>query len=232
MTRCRLAIGLVVSACFIWPVAALAEEETPVGKPVAMPIVPAPADCVVAPRTVEELRELIGTPEPFVPPPPDATPPPQPTPAPRPTTPPSEPAEPATIAAISATVYHFLACVNAGDMLRGYALYTDEFVRTSVFFDPAMERPPVPVPPDQRVTLLDITYVRVYPDDRVGAVIVIDDPLAPSPAEPYFFVFREVDGDWLFDEWPVTTFLAGVDVDEGNAEVAPTVAPVDPYLSN
>jgi hypothetical protein len=201
-------IVVVVLGCLVWPAGGLAQQATPVVGSIALPVTPDPADCVVAPRTVEELRALIGTPEPFVPPPPDATPPPRPTPASRPTTPPSEPADAETIAGIVATTYHFLACVNAGDMLRGYALYTDEFVRTTVFLDPSIERPPRPVPADERVTLLDVVYVRVFPDGRVGAVIVIDDPLAPSPAEPYFFVFREIDGAWLFDEWPATTFLS------------------------
>jgi hypothetical protein len=193
-----------VLALVVGPVAGTAQVATPVAGPIALPATPQPDECVVEPRTVDELLELVGTPEPFAPPPQNAAPL---TPAPRPTTPPSEPADAATIAGITATAYHYLACVNAGDMLRGYALYTDEFVRTGIFIDPAMERPPVAVPPDQRVTLLDVVYVRVYPDGRVGAVIVIDDPLAPSPAEPYFFVFREVDGVWLFDEWPTTTFL-------------------------
>jgi hypothetical protein len=200
--------GAWLLALVVGSTAAVAQEATPAAGPLALPATPHPDECLVAPRTADELRELIGTPEPFVAPPPDATPAPPPSPAPRPTTPPSEPAGAETIAAVTATAYHFLACVNAGDMLRGYALYTDEFVRASVFFDPAMERPPVAVPSDQRVTLLDVVYVRVYPDGRVGAVIVIDDPLAPSPAEPYFFVFRQVEGVWLFDEWPTTTFMS------------------------
>jgi len=77
--------------------------------------------------------------------------------------------------------------------------------------DPSLEQPAAAEPPAERVTLLDVVYVREYPDGRVGAVVVIDDPLAPSPAEPYFFVFIREGDRWLFDEWPTTIFLPTLD---------------------
>ena len=190
---------------------------TPVADDRGLPVVPDPAECVVEPRTADEIRDLAGARAPLGQAPGAASP------TARSTTPPSHPADPETVAGIVATVRQFVACVNAGDELRGYALYTDEFVRTAVFVDASLDQPAVPEPPERRVTLLDVVYVREYSDDRVGAVVVIDDPLAPSPAEPYFFVFAKVGDRWLFDEWPATTFLADGSSEDGTGE--PTVAP-------
>lgn len=193
----RVSLVVALVAMLANAIAAGAQEATPAAGIGALPVTPDPAECVVEPRTLEEIRELAGAP-----PDPETA---------SPTTPQAtlrgEPADAETIAGIVATVRQFVACVNAGDELRGYALYTDDFVRTSVLPDPSLEQPAAAEPPDERVTLLDVAYVREFPDGRVGAVVVIDDPLAPSPAEPYFFVFIRAGDRWLFDEWPTTTFL-------------------------
>jgi hypothetical protein len=216
---------LVILTLAGWPLLATAGQArsplraaaTPVADDSGLPVVPDPAECVVEPRTADEIRDLAASQAA-----PDARPDAA-SPVARPTTPTSRPANPQTVAGIVATVRQFIACVNAGDELRGYALYTDEFVRTAVFVDASLDQPAVPEPPERRVTLLDVVYVREYPDGRVGAVVVIDDPLAPSPAEPYFFVFAKGGDRWLFDEWPATTFLADEATEDGSG--APTVAP-------
>jgi hypothetical protein len=108
-------------------------------------------------------------------------------------------------AGIEATARELVACVNAGDILRVLALYTDRLLTsgslTAGDIDP--EAPPAPLPPEDRVALLGVVYVRQFDDGRVGAVILTDDPRIPSPVEPSFFFFAKAGGRWLIDEYPV-----------------------------
>jgi len=50
--------------------------------------------------------------------------------------------------------------------------------------------------------LLGVYYVRPFSDGRVGAVLVVDDPAAPSPAEPIFAVFVHDGTRWILDATP------------------------------
>src|SRR5687768_2449235 len=98
-------VALAVLAA--WPVFATAQRGTPTTEPGELPVTPDPAECVVEPRTLEEIRGLSG-------PPPDGE---SASPATAPTTSRGEPADAETIAGIVATVRQFVACVNAGDEL-------------------------------------------------------------------------------------------------------------------
>lgn len=140
--------------------------------PVAGFVVSEPAACTVEPRPVDDLIALLATPP--------SGPPDLPTPV---VVPSGEPADAATVAAVTATTREIVACVHAGDFLRAYALFTDDALRETLsgfqtgapltreqlagFFD----GPPEPIPgnpPEVRVL-----EARVLPDGRVLAVIEV-----------------------------------------------------------
>src|SRR5262245_23261965 len=82
------------------------------------PDTPPPGLCHVPPRPFQELQAIIATPI--------ATPPAQPI---RTTVPKGTPADPETIAGITATLRELIACFNAGEVLRAYSLYTPDYLR-------------------------------------------------------------------------------------------------------
>ena len=82
---------------------------------------PAPEECRVGRRSLEALRRLAATPTPAAA---------EPTADPFAFEPPAgEPADPATVAAITATQREATACANAGDRIRVMSLYSEAFVR-------------------------------------------------------------------------------------------------------
>jgi hypothetical protein len=91
------------------------------------------------------------------------------------------PADPATIAAVTTTYQQLVACLNAGDYLRLYALYTDAYVirivqhgqltQAQLQATPDPRRPPM-------TALVGLRDVRMLPDGRVAAQIETADPRA------------------------------------------------------
>jgi hypothetical protein len=129
--------------------------------------------------------------------------------------PPGEPADAATTAAVTATLRLFVACANAGDVARMYALVTDEFLRQSVGNQPLTEAvtdylaaTPTPRPPATRTTLVAVREVRLLPDGRVGALVDNRDPTHPRGASltTDFATFVEQDGRYLLD-----AYLSGIE---------------------
>jgi hypothetical protein len=167
------------------------------------PVVPAPAECRVAPRSLASLQAL------------EATPPPAPTAAPWPPDVPTEadlpqgpPADPATAAAIEAVARAYIACVDAGDLPRLFALATDDYTRHFV----AEEGPitaeryaelatPYPSEPAGRAALLAVRDARVLADGRVGAVLVVRHPHPGADSVSVTcFVFARSGDRWLLDD--------------------------------
>ena len=114
------ALAVATSAA---PVAA--QDATPAAGATQFPITPDPAECMVEPRSADELLALWydaeGTPIAA------ATPMAQQ--ATSVTIPLGPPADEATAAAVAATVSEVFACFEAGDALRAYALFTDDLAR-------------------------------------------------------------------------------------------------------
>jgi ketosteroid isomerase-like protein len=166
------------------------------------PVVPDPAECRVAPRSLASLQAL------------ETTPPPAPTAVTWPPDVPSEadlpqgpPADPATARAIAAVAREYVACVNAWDLPRLLALVSDDSLRRSV----AAEGPitaeeyaematPYPADPAGWATLLAVRDARVLADGRVGAVLVVRHPHPGGEAVVTFFVFARTGDRWLIDD--------------------------------
>lgn len=172
--------------------------------PVPLPHTPDPSACRVAMPEPASLVAAIATPRGDEPGLPevvqDAA-----------TLPQGEPAEAAVAAEVTATVGEFLACLNAGEAIRVYALVSDRFLRTRVVpnlptqdalaaleegFAVGVAASPVPQPEGARTTLVDVRDVRVLPDGAIGAVVVVENPTAEPPRDTSFFVLAR-EGDRL-----------------------------------
>lgn len=168
--------------------------------PVTLPITPHPDACVIEPRDEAEFLALLGTPS--VDEQQGQARAPEPTIVPVPV---GSPADGDVRDAISATVHELYACFNSGDVLRAFALLTDQYLEgfaanqaltpeDVAFFleDPA----PPPLMAQTRV--LAVTDISVLADGRVGAFIVTDQEL--SGTDTAYTVFSQQEGRWLIDE--------------------------------
>jgi hypothetical protein len=162
--------------------------------PAAYPTTPDAADCVVAPKPVEEILTIMATPvaataspAPFV-------------------IPEGEPADERTADAVVATLYQVFACANAGYAPRFASLYTDDFLRDFFAGVPAsdlvgfLSAPPQPLPDEQKRVIIRIGEVQRHPDGRAGVPIILDEPDDPRTEEPDYVILARVDGRWLVDE--------------------------------
>lgn len=189
-------LGLVLCLCRLED-GALAQEATPV--PVSADI-PAPQECEIEPRVLPLLPEL-ATPAPPATPAPLAAAPAEPFAPPAGETP-----DEATVEAVTATVREALACRNANDLLRAYALFTPNMLE-SLFGGPATIDPDVramiaeeqdPVARRGRVALVQISDMTLLPDGRVGALVLTAN--AERIYQDYLYFAQDEESDrWLID---------------------------------
>jgi hypothetical protein len=145
------------------PLAPPAPGTEPGVPPAGELITPDPAECTVAPRTLDDLRAIAATPDQAA------------TDAllaavaiPGLDLPAGQPADAATVEAIEATYRQMTACFNAGNDLAAYALWTDDALRQIPVSPPPADAPTV-LPEGDR-SAFRVTQVRVLPDGRVVAV--------------------------------------------------------------
>lgn len=195
----------------------LAAPGTGAPKPTATPvpgrIIPTPAECRAVPRSPQSVVALTTLPHPH-PSGGDGTPR-----ADDPTSPDllaGEVDNAATIAGVRATAREAIACLNAGDVLRRLALYSDDGVRRVVdrYGAPAdvtlAGTTPVPLAVSQRVALVDVRDVQVLRDGRIHATVVQDAPADPRHEEPSTVIFVEHGDRWLIDDVVVLPATGGV----------------------
>ncbi len=183
------------------------QEEAPLPAAAASPEatrdVPAPTECQVEPRSIDGIQDLLdataGTPVAS----PAAT-------ADTPGT--GEPAPDDVIAGVAATSREFIACINAGDYLRLFALMSDSYLprylREQDLDSPdilaLLAGQPQALDPADQTEIVSVHDVLIYPDGHVSAVVTGDDPSSPSPARsPTFLMVQTGSGDdserWLVD---------------------------------
>jgi hypothetical protein len=159
----------------------------------ATPVVPPPDECTVVPRALP-LPGGEATP---------TTPEAIPTKFVRPT---GTPVNDATQHAITGTVRQSVACANAGDLLRGLALYTDHFLANQLVGPNGITQanmallastPPAAAPAADRLSLVAVQDVIQLADGRVGATVITRN--SDGTFEDYLF-FAQVGSDWLIDE--------------------------------
>jgi plastocyanin len=106
-----------------------------------------PAECQVEPRAIEEIEQLVGTAGEEA----EATPG-----AAQAGSMEGEEADEATVQAVTQTYRELVACLNAGEFLRIYALYTDDYLRRTLA-DSGMDLEQIqatPAPDQQETTAL------------------------------------------------------------------------------
>jgi hypothetical protein len=129
--------------------------------PVGQLITPDPSECTVAPRTAAELDAILASPangealaeavsQPGL------------------QLPEGQPADAATTASVEATYRQMTACLNAGNDLAAFALWTDDALRQAQI-RPGTETPPTPIPDGER-SAFQLREVRVLADGRLVAV--------------------------------------------------------------
>jgi hypothetical protein len=144
-----------------------------------------PARCNVEPRTLDELGRILSL----------ATPT---TPGERPET--GNPVHPDSESgrAVIATIETLFACLNAGDRLRAYALYTDGYLATILQpADLSTVATPYPNDPDELTRIVDIT-LRSLPGECIAANVVLDPALIPVD-KIFEFILVPVEGQWKID---------------------------------
>ena len=152
-----------------------------------------PSQCQVQPRPVEFFQQLAA----------NAAPQATPGGATNPTPPPVEgqPADQATVDAVTATYRELVACLNAGDYLRAYALYTDGYLQRNFKPDSlsSIGATPVPVPESTRIAFGGVQQVVILPDGRVGALVAVTGAAGGTPTTTNT-VFARVGDRFLIDE--------------------------------
>lgn len=156
--------------------------------PVSGQATPVAAGCDEPPRSWEEIEALIAMPAP-------------PMPVRSGLLPRGEQLRVSELVLIEETVHRFITCSNAGEPLRVYALYSDDYLQRLLAYErPLIDRArydalatPVPAAPDGGATLVEITGGRRMVDLRYGALVTIAYPSLPQP-KTFFFIFR-LDGE-------------------------------------
>jgi hypothetical protein len=108
-------------------------------------------------------------------------------------------------------------CLSAGDMLRFYALHSDDWLRR---FGSAIEglltltAGTPPLADGQRAVYLGPWHVQILRDGRVmaAALLRVGDELRPDPTRTRVFLFVHQDGRWLVDETIEKVSIEGCDV--------------------
>lgn len=120
--------------------------------------------------------------------------------------PPGVPADPEIVAAVNATAEQLVACYNAGDLKRLFALYSEEYLyivwggfagpspgRAQIREALAFMATPVPQSPGDRISLVSVQDVQELADGRVMAVLNLS-------TGSLLATFRYTDG-WYQLDW-------------------------------
>jgi hypothetical protein len=183
-----------------------ARQATPTASPVA-------ATCDVAPRSVGEIQALAELVE-------EDNRPVSPLPA-------GVPADPATVAVVSAVLEEMGACLTAGDMLRFYALHSDDWLRRFAGQVEGLAIVSTGTPPladGDRAVYLGPWHVQVLDDGRVmaAALLRVGNEVRPDPSRTRVLVFANQGGRWFVDETIARVQVEGC---EGAVDVAAVVGP-------
>jgi len=119
------------------------------------------------------------------------------------------------------------ACLTAGDMLRFYALHSDDWLQRSLGAVEGMAMLTTSIPPlddGHQASYLGPWHVQVLADGRVLAAVllVVGDDLRPDPDRTRALLFVYRDGRWLVDETIATVRVADCPLP---IEVAAVVGP-------
>lgn len=121
-------------------------------------------------------------------------------------TPEGQPADAETTASIQAQVQLLTACINAGDLLRSLAIYSDRFISEAFGGQPITREQydqqlsaTDPRPEGSEIVIVEFGDVVILPDGRAAVSIVGDDLSSPGPPSATVFTFVQENGEWRID---------------------------------
>jgi hypothetical protein len=111
-----------------------------------------------------------------------------------------QPAESADIAEVTSLFQHLIACINAGDYLRVYALYGDEYLVRNLTADTIerLDATPAPTQESMQSEFGGVLDARQLEDGRIAALVTTRT--AQSGDLLLFAVLRRDGERWLIDE--------------------------------
>jgi len=159
----------------------------------------APTECDVSPRPMSFLETLVTAPEPDV------------TPEPVESVPDGRDVDQATRAEVAEVVATLIACTNAGDLLRAFALFEDGYLRRLYDQDGVMTveianelvvsfATPEPVTAERRTVLVGLPVVRQLGDGRMAVVTETTGGAQDDDDDTelgLLILARAADGRWL-----------------------------------
>jgi hypothetical protein len=132
-----------------------------------------------------------------------------------------QPVDDAADAEIEVLYQHLVACLNAGDYLRVYALYTDDYLTRNLSEEvlDKLGATPVPVEESTQSSFGGVLDARVLDDNRIAALISVSNP---QSGDIIIASILERDGDRLRidDETVVEAEIPGTPVDSVEATPA------------
>jgi hypothetical protein len=112
------------------------------------------------------------------------------------------PASEADVAAVTGVVRELIACFNAGEPLRAYGLYTDDYLRHLLSVQGVPNQAgynlwaiPEPLHPDRYVQILAIRDVKRLDGGEVRALVTLRYADIPVP-KTFAFLFIETPNGW------------------------------------
>jgi hypothetical protein len=116
------------------------------------------------------------------------------------------PADDETAMAVHERVLILTACINANDLLRTLALYSDQFLSVAFGGQPIAQAAydaevgkTNPRPAGTEVVLYGFSDVVIAPDGRAVVSVLGDDLSSPRPPSYTLFYFVHEDGEWRID---------------------------------
>lgn len=219
-----LSISALVWLCQGQPARSVAPQLRPSSEGTPTPMIPNPAECMIEPRSIDDLRAVIGvaTPGDIVPQ------------QPVPTEVRSSGTEPndQTVAGVMRTIREVIACVNTGDERRALALYSDNgLAQLGPLPDENFDVGPATPPAEEdRTAIAEVSDIEMLPDGRVGAVVVIADAVTSTDAggnqmiqDRVVYLILVKEGDrWLIDETVERMMRDGEEIPVSKAMGTPT----------
>jgi hypothetical protein len=188
---CQISVAVSLAAVIAaWWLPSVVGGASDQSSPEAVPT----GDCIVAPRTRQEIVALLANPSTATP---AATTAGQ-------TLPAGQQVTAETASAMDQTVQMWLACQNAGESLRAWSLFSDGYLfrllsRQGGLTSEAYRALATPAPvAAEAAVVLAIEGERLLPDGRFGATVTVSYPSVPMPKR-FFFYFTESGGRLVID---------------------------------
>jgi hypothetical protein len=107
-----------------------------------------------------------------------------------------QPADEATLTEIETLYLHLVTCLNAGDYLRVYALYTDDYLTRNLSEETLVQlgATPIPVEESTQSEFGGVREARLLDDNRIAALLRVSNP---QTGDVVIYSILQRDGDRL-----------------------------------